>query len=78
MTEDQREHIRQGGHGLQFWRKQPLTYEQYLAYLDKLEGMARYPLTTKVENPPDQKWEYRRPFTREEFERVKDQLYLGR
>jgi len=43
------------------------SYQAYLAYLEGLDGMARYPFTRVVENPPDTLREYRRPFTEEEW-----------
>jgi hypothetical protein len=45
------------------------TYEDYLNYFNSLEGMARYPFTTVVENPPDLLCEYRRPWNKEEWEK---------
>ena len=48
------------------------SYEEYLVYLDTLHGVARYPYTTVVENLPDKFGEYRRPFTRDEWENFKE------
>lgn len=46
----------------------PQTYEEYLAYMETVQGIARYPLTMRQENPPDMLVEYRRLFTRQEWE----------
>lgn len=46
-----------------------MNYKEYLDYLDTLKDVARLPYTTKVENPPDMNWEYRRPFTEEEWKK---------
>jgi hypothetical protein len=44
-----------------------MIYQDYLDYLGTLEGMARYPLTVPVEEPPDLLYEYRRPMTEDEW-----------
>lgn len=43
------------------------AYQKYIKYVDSLIGMARYPYTTIVENPPDLLMEYRRKLTFDEF-----------
>ncbi len=44
------------------------TYEDFLKYFETLKGVARLPYTKVMENPPDKNYEYRRPFTKEEWE----------
>lgn len=54
-----------------------MTHQEYLVYLDSLQGMARYPYTTVVTNPPDTLNEYRRPFTAEEYAKLEPKPTRG-